>query len=369
VISLWVNPDAVKRSFVSPPRYVQGSDTLDELATHVIELGDRTLLVTDEVVDGIVGDRVDQSFESAGADYRLAMFGGECTEAEISRLSAVARSSGADVVVGMGGGKVIDVAKGVRGRVGGRLITLPTIASTDAPTSGLSVVYTDDGQIAGGLVHDERPDLVLVDTEIVASAPVRWFVSGVGDALATHFEAAATMESGGWTFAGGRPSQAGLSLAQRCYDVLRANAPAAVDAVRDETVTDAVEEVVEAIVLLSGLGFENGGLAAAHAVHDGIVCTVETEATHGEKVCFGLLTQLLLEGRPAEDILDVARFAHGLGLPVTLAELGVPTDRLEAIAERTCSDDTAIDNQPGAPTAESVFEALRAADELGQSVS
>jgi glycerol dehydrogenase len=359
----------VTRSFVSPPQYVQGPETLGELGRHAAEFGDRALLITDEVVQSALGERVLASFAAADVDYHTVTFGGECTEDEISRLVAIGRNVGTDVVVGMGGGKVIDVAKGVRGQNGGCLITMPTVASTDAPTSGLSVVYTDDGNIAGGLVHDQRPDLVLVDTGVIAAAPVRWFVSGVGDALATRFEAEATVQTSGWTFAGGEPSQAGVALARRCYDVLRAHASAAVDAVGDDSVTEAVEETVEAIVLLSGIGFENGGLAAAHAIHDGIVSATETTATHGEKVCFGLLAQLHLEGRPADEIRDIAEFAHDIGLPLTLDEFGIPSTRLEAIAEAACADGSTIDNQPGDPTVHRVSEALEAADRLGRTVS
>lgn len=357
------------RSYVSPSQYVQGPSTLEKLGEYVNEFGAHALVITDDVVEGVVGSSVERSFSSADASYGITMFDGECTEDEIDRLSAIAQHAEADVIVGIGGGKVIDAAKGVRGQDGGHLVTVPTIASTDAPTSGLSVLYTETGNIAGGIVHDRRPDLVLVDTEIGASAPVRWFVSGIGDALATRFEAEATSESGGWTFAGGNPSQAGLALATQCYDVLRAHGLEAVDAVADGTVTDAVEETVEAIVLLSGLGFENGGLAAAHAIHDGIVSEAETEATHGEKVWFGLLTQLLLEGRPEDEIRDIAQFAHDLGLPMTLDDLGVAGDRLEAVAEATCRDGTTIDNQPHDPTTETVFEALLLADELGRTLS
>lgn len=359
----------MKRSFVSPARYVQGPDTLEELGTRTGELGERALVVTDGTVERVLGGRIDHSFSSADVDHRVGVFSGECTEAEVDRFAALARREAADVIVGMGGGKALDVAKAVRGRRDDRLVTVPTVASTDAATSGLSVLYTDDGNVAGGIVHDRRPDLVLVDTGVVAAAPTRWFVSGIGDALATHFEAVATEASDGWTFAGGHPSRAGLALAETCYEVLRSHAPAALKAVRADEVTDAVEETVEAIVLLSGLGFENGGLAAAHAVHDGIAAAAETEATHGEKVCFGLLTHLFLADRPDEEIRDVARFARDVGLPVTLAALGVPRSRLEAVARATCGDDTALDNLPGAPTPADVQTALLAADELGRSLS
>lgn len=356
------------RSFVSPPRYVQGVGVLSELGSHVERLGTTALVITDDVVHDIVVDAVGESFSATATTYQAVVFGGECTDSEITRLSEIARERDADVIVGAGGGKAIDVAKAVRGRVGGALVSLPTVASTDAPTSGISVVYSEDGRLAGGIVHDRRPDLVLVDTAVVANAPTRWFVSGVGDALATRFEVVATVESGGETVAGGQPTRAGIALAEQCYEVLRSSAPTAVTAVNDGTVTDAVEETTEAIVLLSGLGFENGGLAAAHAVHDGITSTVETDATHGEKVCFGLLTQLVLEGQETPAVRDVARFASDVGLPVTLDGIGVPADRVDAIAEAACGDNTSIGNQPGNPTREDVAAALVGADDVGHSL-
>ena len=356
------------RAFVSPPRYVQAVGALDRLGSHVEQYGTRALLVTDETVRDIVRKPVDESFSESEATYHTALFGGECTENELTRLSGMALDEECDVIVGAGGGKSIDLAKAVRARVGGSLVSLPTVASTDAPTSGISVMYSEDGRLTGGIVHDRRPDLVLVDTGVVAAAPVRWFVSGVGDALATRFEAAATVASGGQTVAGGVPTRAGVTLATQCYDVLRDAAPAAVRAVSAGEVTEAVEETTEAIVLLSGLGFENGGLAATHAIHDGVVAAVTTEATHGEKVCFGVLAQLVLESRETELIRDVAEFADGIGLPVTLDGIGATTEHVDAIAAEACHDGTSMRNQPGAPTPEAVADALVRADELGQSL-
>jgi glycerol dehydrogenase len=356
------------RSFVSPPRYIQTAGALEQLGSNVDRHGTDALLVTDEVVHDVIIDTVEKTFSRTRAEYRVALFDGECTERELTRLSEIAREWKSDVIVGAGGGKAIDVAKGVRGRTGGALVSLPTIASTDAPTSGISVVYSDDGRVVGGIVHDRHPDVVLVDTEIVATAPTRWFVSGIGDALATRFEAAATVESSGRTVTGGSPTRAGVALAEECYDVLRTHALAAVHAVDDGVVTEAVEETTEAIILLSGLGFENGGLAAAHAIHDGIAATVETGATHGEKVCLGLLAQLVLEERSDEEIRDVARFASELGLPVTLDAIAISPSHVEAIAEAARDDNTTIGNQPGDPTSADIERALLAADEFGHSL-
>lgn len=358
----------MERAFVSPPRYHQTAGAMEHLGGHVERLGTTALLVVDESVCEVIIDTVDRSFSSAQSAYHVARFDGECTSAEVERLSEIARERGVDVVIGAGGGKAIDAGKAVRGAIDGALVSLPTIASTDAPTSGLSVMYTEDGRPAGGVVHDRRPDLVLVDSEIIVSAPPRWFVSGIGDALATRFEAAATAQSGGRTIAGGAPTQAGLALAERCYDVLREHAGDAVRAVDDEVVTDAVEATVEAIILLSGLGFENGGLAAAHAIHDGIVSAVDSPATHGEKVCFGLLTQLVLEGASTDRRRDITAFAIDVGLPVTLDGLGASPDDVERIARASFDDGASMGNQPGNPAPTDVVDALHTADEFGHTL-
>jgi glycerol dehydrogenase len=218
------------------------------------------------------------------------------------------------------------------------------------------------------MVHEGHPDLVLVDTAVVAAAPTRWFVSGIGDALATHFEAQATAASGGRTIAGGRPTEAGGALAERCHDVVRANALPAVRAVREDRVTDAVEKTTEAVVLLSGLGFENGGLAAAHAIHDAISARVQSDATHGEKVCVGLLGQLHLEDRPETEIREVTRFARDVGLPVTLTAVGVSDADVDDVARAAFHEESTVGNQPSDPEPSDVARALRAVERLGRSM-
>ena len=74
-------------------------------------------------------------------------------------------------------------------------------------------------------------------------------------------------------------------------------------------VTAALVKTVEANTLLSGLGFESGGLAAAHAVHNGLTAVPHTQAMmHGEKVNFGTLTRFAMEDRPTAEIDDLVAF-------------------------------------------------------------
>ncbi|SQA97983.1 Glycerol dehydrogenase [Cedecea neteri] len=147
---------------------------------------------------------------------------------------------------------------------------LPTVASTDAPTSALSVVYSEEGAFEEYLFYPANPDMVIVDSTIVANAPVRLLVSGMGDALSTWFEAQACYESRAANMSGGQSTRGALNLARLCYDTLLQEGVKAKIAVEQKVTSRALERVIEANTYLSGIGFESSGLAAAHAIHNGL---------------------------------------------------------------------------------------------------
>ena len=212
--------------------------------------------------------------------------------------------------------------------------------------------------------------MVLVDTDIVAAAPARLLVSGMGDALATYFEARACQASGASNCVGGKVTLAAMSLARLCYETLLADGLKAKLAVERHVCTKAVENVIEANTYLSGVGFESGGLAGAHAIHNGLTAIPETHSLyHGEKVAFGTLVQLVLENAPLEELEEVLEFCTEVGLPTTLADLGVenPTqEQLMEVAKLACADADTLHNMPFPVDAESVYAAILAADELGK---
>ncbi len=358
------------RIFASPARYIQESGAMDALGRLTTRQGNSALVVADADVWAVVGDSIRSSFDDVSGTFRHALFGGECTMDEIDRLTDVATESGVDVVVGVGGGKSIDTAKSVSRRVGTPLGSVPTVASTDSPTSSLSIVYGAGGAFERAEMHEFHPEFVLVDTHVIARAPTRWFVSGIGDALATWYEARTVWESGGTTVFGGRPTYAGRALARECHRLLREHAEAAVEGVERGVVTESVEAVTESIVLLSGLGFENGGLAAAHAIHDGLTgLPTASEATHGEKVMIGLLAQLVLEGKPEETILDLVSFANTVGLPVSLEAFDggtPPREELLQVGRIACGAPGPMENEPTEFSPEDVADALSALDSLGE---
>ena len=360
--------------FASPGRYVQGPGATHELGRELQRLGlvGSVLFVAGRTALRDLAPIWQSILPAVGIEAVIEAFGGECSTAEIDRLVALSQGKGMCAVVGAGGGKASDTARAVADVLGLPAVITPTLASTDSPFSALSVIYTPEGSVQGMRYYNRHPLLVLVDTEVVARAPKRQLVGGLGDALSTWFEARTVRESCHHNTLGGLPSNTSTALAKLCCEILLADGPAACAAVEARATTPALERVVEANNLLSGLGFESGGLAVAHAVHNGITEIPSSHNyIHGEKVAFGLLTQLVLEGRPQAEIAEIYRYQKAVGLPITLAELGVDAnseDQLRLIAERSSIPGESSHNEPFPVTASAMVSALRAADQLGRCI-
>ena len=234
----------------------------------------------------------------------------------------------------------------------------------------LSVIYTEEGTFQEYRFYRRNPELVLVDTQVIAPGPPRLLVAGIGDALATWFEANTCVAGHIHNMRGGASTRSASTLAKLCYETLLSDGAEALRAVQNQVVTPALERLVEANTLLSGLCFESSGLAAAHAVHNGLTTAPAThDYFHGEKVAFGLLVQLVLEGQPRSVLHQVLAFATEVGLPITLAEVGltqISKELLERIANRATAKGETIHNEPFEVTPDMVVDAIRAADDLGK---
>lgn len=359
--------------FGFPGRYVQGPGALRALGELLRELGaERVAAVADATVRAAVGHTVQPALQAAGIALQWLDFPGECTAATIAGLARAAEPA-PSVVLGLGGGKAIDTAKGVAKARGTRLVIAPTVASNDSPTSRVIVIYDQHHVLAEVQQLVRNPDAVVVDTEVICRAPVRFFAAGLGDALSKRFEAAQCAAAGGRNFFGGRPLGLALAMGERCHATLRADGLAALARVRSGQGPDeAVERVVEATVLLSGLAFESGGLSLAHALNRGFTAHPRlTHALHGEMVAFGTLVQLVAQEEPAAFVQDHAEFTHALGLPVHLAALGAPgltEAELREIARLTCKAPYIGHLRPAADEPR-VFDALCRADAIGRAVA
>ncbi|SHI66184.1 glycerol dehydrogenase [Lutispora thermophila] len=357
------------KAAIFPTKYVQGNGELKRIKSYVEHLGNSFFVLISESGYKRFGSILKESFgDSVKVDF--AIFNGECSKTEINRLREEFKAKGSDVIIAVGGGKIHDTCKAIGYYEKAPVVIVPTIASTDAPCSAVSVIYTDDGVVEEYLFVPKNPDLVLVDTEIVANAPARLLVAGMGDALATYFEARASVRSHSKTMAGGYTTDTAFALAKLCYDTLINEGYKAKLAVENKVVTQAVEKIIEANTLLSGIGFESGGLGAAHSVHNGFTALEETHSLyHGEKVAFGVLVQLVLENAPMEEIEEVLYFCNEVGLPTTLRELNVTDkskEKLMKVAELSCAETETIHCMPFEVTPEDVYAAILTADALGE---
>ena len=355
---------------VFPGRYVQGARAIScLLGEELSRLGQRALVLQDPVVHQKLGTQISLALEGK-VEFLVEVFNSECSDEEISRISALAESYRADVIVGIGGGKTLDTAKATGAAMKKSIAIVPTLASTDAPCSSLVVIYTPEGQFKRYLMIPRNPDLVLVDSQVIAEAPVRFLVSGMGDALATWFEAEDCRIKGAGNMTTRPGPMSAFGLAKLCYDTLLKYGVLAKSACEKNQVTPALEHVIEANTLLSGLGFESGGLAAAHAIHNGLTVLPQTrDYWHGEKVAFGTLAMLMLTDREPEIIDRVYRFCEEVGLPTTLAQIGlaeVTDEELLQVAHASCQPGETMQNEPHSITPQGLVAALRTADVFGQ---
>ncbi len=361
----------MKTVLIAPRKYVQGPGVLAEAGDYIAMLGNRPMVVWDSCVKEIVGQTVLESLEKAGLDVVDVPFQGDSTPQEVARVAEIAKQNGADVAVGIGGGKALDTAKAAAVQAGLKMVTAPTIASNDSPTSAATVWYDEEGNCTGFECWPFNPDIVLVDSHVIAKAPIRAFVAGMGDALATWLEAEAAYKTRAVNLGGGAPTMAAMALARLCYETLMEYGLEAKRAVEHGALTPAVEKVIEANVLLSGLGFESGGLATAHMIANALPSFLECKnLMHGEKVGFGVVSQLCLDDEvDVDEMHAIVDFEIAVGLPVTFAELNleeVTREKLEPIGKVCAGEGSLCANHPFEVTAEGVVDAMIAADALGR---
>lgn len=358
--------------FVSPGKYIQGKDTLKNLGVYAKQFGQKPFILVSQGGMNRIGDMLLESCKAEGLDANIAIFAGESTRNEVLRLAEMIESYGSDLVIGVGGGKVTDTSKMAACEKNLPVIVCPTIAATDGPTAGRAVLYSEEGVSLKTLQLPASPNVVLVDTEIIAKAPARLLVSGMGDALATYFETSTCVLTHSAVPNGGLSTLAGRALAKACFDTLMSDGIQAAQDMQEHICSEAVEHIIETNTLLSGLGFESGGLGAAHAINKGLTHLRECDALyHGENVAYGTLAQILMEKQDPALIDQVFTFCAKVGLPVCFADLGIEgieDEKLWIVAEVAADPKGHTKNEPMKVTKEMVYNALKEVDVKGREI-
>lgn len=364
----------MERIIQAPSRYIQGENGLLKLAVYMKQLGGSyAYLLADGFSAKSFANLLPRSFLEEGLRYQLEELKGECCLSEIDRHCQLLRKEGCDCVIGVGGGKALDTAKAISYYTRLPLIVAPTAASMDGPCSGLAVLYTEDGVFDHYLHLRTNPAVVVADTSVISKAPPRLLAAGMGDALSTYYEANACQISQATTDTGAHSTNAARTLARLCLDTILRDGAAAYAAAECGVQTPALENIIEANLYLSCIGFESGGLAAAHALHNGLTLLPQTrKSMHGEIVAFCTIAQLVLENRSPDEIRQLQQFCRSVKLPITLAEIGLgdcPEESLRQAAAASLGSNSYMNHMPFQVSADDAYAALKVADRLGNQYS
>lgn len=338
----------MEKVFVSPMTYRQGENVLWNHLEDILSFGKRGLIVTDRFVFQMVGEQLLRKLAKLGGDISAWLVEGERP------------AINADFILALGGGRAIDLGKALAFELNLRCVVVPTAASTDAPTSRISVNY-QDGYFKKYAYYSQSPDLVLVDTAILINSPVHFLTAGIADGLSTSIEARTVRENTGINTLGAMPTLAAAAIAEKCREVLLKHAEAAVEDNRKQKITPAFEAVVEANTLLSGIGFESGGLSIAHALHNAMVSLWggEIKGSHGQIIALTTLQHLRIEGRE-EELVQYQALFEKLDLPTTYEALSIfpSAEELKKVTELAFSPADDIIRSHSTATKEEVYQAL-----------
>jgi glycerol dehydrogenase-like iron-containing ADH family enzyme len=356
----------------SPEVYVNEPGVLEAGGELIAGIGRRAFIIAGKTALFTISGRFLAGLEQAGVRYETVLFEGYCTRGDIEEFSRQASEYGADVLVGIGGGRILDLVKAVGDRLEVPVAAVPTVAATCAAWSALSVLYDKTGVYEEAVKLNHAPRLVLADTEVLASAPARYLAAGIGDTLVKWYESV--------PHAGPKPQSvaalAGVQAGRLALDLLNRYARDAYRAAAGKKITDGLIYAIDAIILLAGqagsISDGDSKAAVAHSIHNSLTRYVGTHHTlHGEKVAFGLLAQLHLEGKPQGEIVTLTELLIDLGLPVTLAQLGIlPGGPVSAadIAQGVAVGEAAQATLPFQVTPGLLEQAILWADALGEAL-
>ncbi|KAM3113820.1 iron-containing alcohol dehydrogenase [Phormidesmis sp. 146-33] len=348
---------------IAPAQVVRGVRALEQMGKTIARLGSRPLLVGGDRTLEVIQPRLNSVLEAQKLSIAQASYGADCSEKALLSLKQATIDHQADLIIGIGGGKALDAAKLLAFQGELPIVTIPTSGATCAAWTALSNIYSEQGAFLYDVSLSKCPDLLILDYDLIATAPQRTLVAGIGDAIAKWYEASVSSGHSEKTFL-----IAAVQQARVLRDILFQKSAIALQ----QPGSEPWREVVDASVLMAGVIGGIGGAqcrtVAAHAVHNGLTHLLESHGTlHGEKVAFGILVQLRLEEMIQGNQLaatarqQLLKFYREIGLPQTLTELGLESVTIVALqksAEIACAETSDIHRLPFSVTPAQLMAAM-----------
>ncbi|MGK7953719.1 MAG: iron-containing alcohol dehydrogenase family protein [Crocosphaera sp.] len=354
---------ATNSLFISPTQVIQGEAMTSQAGEGISRLGKRPLVVGGNHTLDLISSYLKPIFKQFNLTAGFDTYAPDCSETSLKKLGQATKNHQADLIIGVGGGKALDTAKLLAYQQQLPIVTIPTSGATCAAWTALSNIYSNEGAFQYDVPLSRCPDLLILDYNLLKTAPKRMLVAGIGDAIAKWYEASVSSGNSEATL-----TIAAVQQARVLRDILLQKSIKALDKIGGEDWREVVNATVLLAGVIGGLGGANCRTVAAHAVHNGLTHILAAhDALHGEKVAYGVLVQLRLEEMiqgnqlAATSRQQLLKFYQEIGLPTSLEDLGLSKVTLEELrhaAVVTCDPKSDIHRLPFKVSPEQVLSAM-----------
>ena len=317
-----------EKSFrIGSGRYLQEPGILKNLGSEVLRLGKAPLIVGGKTALELTASTIERSVSAVCPHYRTEIHTGTCNEEDARALAELALQEGFDVIVGVGGGVIMDFAKMIAHFSSLPIINVPTSSATCAAYTPLSVMYTKDGLTVGSFHHEREVNAVLADTAVISTQPVRLLLAGVFDAMAKYLEIKHRYNGEGNDYPLGLDFA--YSLSERSFKVLCDKTDSCISDMQNRVLSECVEEIVFTTIaatgVISGIARGSNQCALAHKFYEITRVLWSEEAKpylHGEIVGAGLLLQNYYNGE-AERNTELIKLMQKHSMPYRVGDFGI----------------------------------------------
>jgi glycerol dehydrogenase len=348
---------------IAPAHVLRGDVLWPEAIDLIARLGRRPLLLGRSAATATIRNGLEDRFGHHGLSTIPAALAHDCCEEDLARITALADTPSRDLVIAVGGGKVLDAGKLLADRLDLPCVTVPTSAATCAGWTSLANLYSTGGAFAHDVTLRRCPDLLIFDHALVSQAPLRTLASGIADAMAKWYESSVSSSGSEDGFV-----QQAVQMARILRDQLLLEGQEAMANPGCAAWRRVAEASALTAGLIGGLGGPRCRTVAAHAVHNGLTQLEATHGSlHGEKVGFGVLVQLRLEELVGGNRLaaqarrQLLPFFRALALPLNLADLGLGSASLSELGDVcafACREDSDLHHLPFQVTPDDLLAAL-----------